>query len=160
MVSATGGKCFTVALALSGIPLFVAALEALSDMQRAVLADAVIAVKAELCCWRAHQEGRCRAYVSRSPWLGTFFWFIAVVLTLVCVAKLFAHQFDFTYGDSLYFTFISVTTIGFGDLSPPAADATYSAFVLALMMAMSVMNVVISDVTNRLGHGVGEIGRV
>ena len=157
MVSATGGKLFTVVLALLGIPLFVAALEALSNVQRAVLADAVIAVKAELfCCWRARQEGRCRAYVSRSPWLGTFFWFIAVVLTLFCVAKLFAYQFDFTYGDSLYFTFISVTTIGFGDLTPPAADSSYSSFILALMMSMSVMNVVISDVTNRLG----KMGRV
>ncbi|XP_065336268.1 TWiK family of potassium channels protein 7-like [Cloeon dipterum] len=121
------GRAFCVAFALVGIPL---TLTVIADLGR-IIASSLTSLGETL---REHLP--CVAHLlqatddgSKQGSLGIFIksvsFFAAILLLLVYIAAgaaLFTFWEDWTFFEGFYFCFITLTTIGFGDLVPKEPD--------------------------------------
>ncbi|XP_068229250.1 potassium channel subfamily K member 15-like [Palaemon carinicauda] len=114
--STAGGRIFCMIFALIGIPLTLSGIAVIGDILASVLPLKTLQrllperVRAPLLKWFGSGTGQAVAMV-----LG------AVISLLVFIAlggAFFMWREDWTFMESIYFCFISTTTIGFGDLVP------------------------------------------
>ncbi|KAJ3247996.1 hypothetical protein HDU78_002428 [Chytriomyces hyalinus] len=70
-----------------------------------------------------------------------------VLATMVVFGCAFSYLEGWTYGDGIYFTFVTLTTIGFGDLSPklPVTRSIFIWFVFAGITAVTYLGSMISE---------------
>ncbi|XP_015596115.1 TWiK family of potassium channels protein 7 isoform X2 [Cephus cinctus] len=137
------GKLFCILFALVGIPL---TLTVIAGWGR-LLAEAVSAIAAEITpnlptsiasCMPTNMAGR------RS--LGAFAAVVSLFLYLACGAAMFMlFEKDWDFFDSFYFCFITMTTIGFGDLVPKKPEYALLCtlyFLLGLALTSTIIELV------------------
>ncbi|XP_066976597.1 potassium channel subfamily K member 15-like isoform X1 [Macrobrachium rosenbergii] len=114
--STAGGRIFCMIFALIGIPLTLSGIAVIGDILASVLPLKTLqrllpeCIRVPLLKWFGSGKGQAVAMV-----LG------AVVSLLAFIAlggAFFMWREDWTFMESIYFCFISTTTIGFGDLVP------------------------------------------
>ncbi|MCP9265324.1 Ion channel [Dirofilaria immitis] len=74
---------------------------------------------------------------------------ITIIWAFICAALFLVLENDWSYGTSLYFTLISFTTIGFGDVLPSKPD--YIAHIaICLLIGLSLVSTVISVIQQQI----------
>ena len=119
MPQTTWGKAFCVILAIIGIPFTGVVLGkigvAFSDLIKK--ADAFIENRIKQCFPKASADEKMKGYVQKIQL--TFVLSLFIILFLLIPAGIFIEfETEWSYFDSFYFCFISLTTIGLGDLTP------------------------------------------
>ncbi|XP_074651774.1 potassium channel subfamily K member 10-like [Tubulanus polymorphus] len=99
-----GGRAFCIIYALIGIPLVGAFLAGIGEN---------IAESARARYKPAEENSKCSKY-SRI-WIGMIFLFSGAVVFIFIPSILFSYMERWTYGEALYYSAITLTTIGFGD---------------------------------------------
>ncbi|KAF0296150.1 Two pore potassium channel protein sup-9 [Amphibalanus amphitrite] len=101
-----GGKVFTMCYALAGIPLGLVMFQSIGDRVNRASSIVIRAVKRFLGCGsqEASELDLICAVVTLS------------VLVIAGGAAAFSREEGWTYFDSVYYCFITLTTIGFGDM--------------------------------------------
>ncbi len=114
--SSVGGKIACVFFAMFGIPLFLVAAAALGDKLQKGLKKLEERLRCD-CCDRAPKCAR----VARL----TAVFLLGFVLLMVIPAVIFYVMEEWTYMDAMYYCYITLTTIGFGDLVPGKLARSY-----------------------------------
>lgn len=82
---------------------------------------------------------------------GMFFSFIYGIVGAVDAPALFAEQLDPTRADELYFSFVTMCTVGYGDLTP-AADFTRAIAVGQMLFGQIYLVTIVSLIVANLGR--------
>jgi len=106
-----GGRAFIIPYAILGIPLFLVTAIGMGMLLNR-FADWLRAVFSAMC--RCVCTPQCGEKVFRVFVIGIF----GVIFFLMIPSIIFAQIEPWTYGDAFYFSFITLATIGFGDLIP------------------------------------------
>lgn len=129
---AVGGKIFVIIYGMFGIPLALLVLDNLGRMMATyanfVWIKVIIACRSvrEYCCEKkeSKQREKGRALTKISETNDVFQGLpisvgilITIAWVLICATCFFEIE-NWYFGDAVYFMFISVTTIGFGDIVP------------------------------------------
>uniref|UniRef100_A0A914UL18 Potassium channel domain-containing protein n=2 Tax=Plectus sambesii TaxID=2011161 RepID=A0A914UL18_9BILA len=149
----TNGRAFTVIYAFVGIPLV---LYVLNDLGKIFCSG----------IWHCYNVfniyvmGRCCHHIARRR-IGEFPISLAIVLTfgwaLFC-SWLFTLWEDWDIWTSLYFLFQSITTIGFGDITPKRPRYMVFSFVL-ILVGLALVSMCINLVLLKLEHLVEELAQ-
>lgn len=107
----TGGKVFFMIYAAIGIPIFFYVICRIIMQQRAI----TIAIHTKILQVLNKESTSTRA--KNLTRLLMVFLTGFVILVLMCSA-IFSHVEGWTYFQAIYFTYSTITTIGFGDLYP------------------------------------------
>jgi Ion channel len=83
--------------------------------------------------------------------IGMFFSFLYGVIGAVDSPALFAQHVDATRADELYFSFVTMCTVGYGDLTP-AADVTRAAAVAQMLIGQIYLVTIVSLIVANLGR--------
>lgn len=59
--------------------------------------------------------------------------FIALALTVICLALWIGKQEKWNKADSIYFGFITATTVGYGDFHPKTTSAKFIAIIISIV---------------------------
>jgi len=106
-----GGRAFTVPFAVLGIPLFLITAIGMGTLLNS-FAEFVRTLLIRKCFGRCAPD--CGAMVFRTIIIAV----VGIILLLLIPSIIFAQIEPWTYGDAFYFSFITLATIGFGDLLP------------------------------------------
>lgn len=121
-----GGRVLTICYAIIGIPLFMICIIAIGQLLN-LIADLVIRLLSR-CCFRkrhsstvdqpvpprGHWFGRRRGQVYRTVGIGVF----GAILFILVPSAIFTKFEDWSYAEAVYYCFITLITIGFGDFVP------------------------------------------
>ncbi|ESN98932.1 hypothetical protein HELRODRAFT_66814, partial [Helobdella robusta] len=113
----TSGKIFTVAFAVVGIPMTFLIVAAI--VQRIIHFSSKFYYFVSDFCFSGH-----KATVSWSIYCSAFFLTVLTMFFILPSSIFYYLETDWSWFDSFYFCFVSLTTIGFGDYVP-AKDYTY-----------------------------------
>jgi hypothetical protein len=83
---------------------------------------------------------------------GMFFSFLYAVIGSVDPGSLFAGRHDSTAADQLYFSFVTLSTVGYGDFAP-AAHAPRALAVAEMLIGQIYLVTVVSLIVGNLGRG-------
>jgi Ion channel len=83
--------------------------------------------------------------------IGMFFSFLYGVIGAVDSPALFAQPVDATRADELYFSFVTMCTVGYGDLTP-AADLTRATAVAQMLIGQIYLVTIVSLIVANLGR--------
>jgi len=107
----SGGRAFTIPFAIFGIPLFLVTAIGMGMLLNR-FAEWIRVWLTSMC--RTSCAPDCGAKVFRTTVIAV----IGIVLFLIIPSIIFAQIEPWTYADAFYFSFITLATIGFGDLLP------------------------------------------
>jgi len=113
-----GGRAFTVPFAIFGIPLFLITAIGMGTLLNS-LAECIRVCFITKCSRGCAPD--CGALVFRTIVIAIF----GVILFMIIPSIIFAQIEPWTYGDAFYFSFITLATIGFGDLIPSYNDVPW-----------------------------------
>lgn len=131
------GRGFCIFFALIGIPLFMACLAVYA--QHTANFIRWVCKKLRKCLGGKDQENE------KVQQVVTLLFCIVVILTF---SAYLSYKEDWNYFDAIYFTFISFTTIGFGDLYPTSTDTLfYFLFVFFIILGLISLGTVIEAQT-------------
>ena len=119
----SAGQVLFVFYALVGIPIALIFLSTLGDIFSSWIECALTPVK--------NRCGRNKAILSRSIAI-LFIIILGLVLFIFFPALVFFAIEGWTYGQAVYFCFVSLTTVGFGDFVPARSSATLGTTLLGL----------------------------
>jgi len=136
------GRGFCIFFALIGIPLFMACL--------AVYAQHTANFIRWVCKKLRKVSGGKDEVNEKVQQVVTLSFCLAVILTF---SAYLSYKEDWNYFDSIYFTFISFTTIGFGDLYPQSTDTLfYFLFVFFIVLGLISLGTVIEAQTTNFSR--------
>ncbi|KOC68896.1 TWiK family of potassium channels protein 7 [Habropoda laboriosa] len=141
--STNGGRMFCILYAFVGIPLTLTVIADCGKLFATVVVEIALAVKTKLpfrfsfSCIPTNLAGR------RS--LGAFAAIGLLFLYLACGAGMFMlWEDDWDFFDGFYFCFVTMTTIGFGDLVPTAKKPKYMLLcTLYILVGLALMSTII-----------------
>merc|ERR1712196_8391 len=92
-------------------------------------------------------ESRCAtdavfSKVQIKGWLALVVVMLSLCGVIVWGMEMFLYWFEESRWDSLYFVFVTLTTIGFGDLTPPTnltGDQTVIRFIVYIIIGMAIL---------------------
>jgi len=113
-----GGRAFTVPFAVLGIPLFLITAIGMGTLLNS-FAEFLRVLLITKCGRRCAPD--CGETVFRTIIIAV----VGIVLLLLIPSIIFAQIEPWTYGDAFYFSFITLATIGFGDLLPSYNDVPW-----------------------------------
>jgi len=113
-----GGRAFTIPFAIFGIPLFLITAIGMGTFLNS-LAEFIRVQVVSRCTNGCAVD--CGALVFRTIVIAIF----GIVLFMIIPSIIFAQIEPWSYGDAFYFSFITLATIGFGDLIPSYNDVTW-----------------------------------
>ena len=120
----SAGQVLFIFYALVGIPIALIFLSTLGDIFSSWIERALTPVK--------NRCGGNKAILSRSIAI-LFIIILGLVLFIFFPALVFvAIEENWTYGQAVYFCFVSLTTVGFGDFVPAQSSATFGTPLLGL----------------------------
>lgn len=101
-----------------------------------------------------HQAARRRRWLALAVSVGVWLvlWLVGAEIFLICERK---YQ-DWTYFDAFYLCFVSLLTIGYGDVTP-ISNAGKSFFVFWSLLALPTMTVLISNAGDTVVKGVRDV---
>ena len=144
-----GGRIFCVFYALAGIPGTCLVLKSIGD-QIAILISVFITVFEKKCLRRAKP-----LKVKKKTTVVTVILTLCVVLPTVAAAVKLRRN-DMTYFESVYFTFITLSTIGFGDFVPYYQHDAEYLLLLGMFIGLSFVSSIFCSLNLLLEkHGVG-----
>jgi len=131
------GRGFCIFFALVGIPLFMACL-AVYAQHTANFIRWVCKKLRKLCGGQENDNEKVQQIVT-----------LLFCIAVICIfSGYLSYKEDWSYFDSVYFTFISFTTIGFGDLYPASTDTLfYFLFVFFIILGLISLGTVIEAQT-------------
>jgi len=113
-----GGRAFTIPFAIFGIPLFLITAIGIGTLLNS-LAEFIRILVVTRCTRGCAPD--CGALVFRTVLIAI----IGIIFFVIIPSIIFAQIEPWTYGDAFYFSFITLATIGFGDLIPSYNDVPW-----------------------------------
>jgi potassium channel subfamily K protein 16 len=155
-----GGKLFTIVMSLVGFVLYSFASAPLSELLFDFIKtqEAKLLVKCGRFRMRSTKEGKSTAVTAVISAAVTFIW-------LLVMAGSYSVVEGWEFSDSLYFSFISGTTIGFGDFSPMSGRdhaLSYFAILISLVLTSTFIRVCLeltepaADADEQIPNSLGE----
>lgn len=151
--STSGGRTFAVFYALIGIPLTLVLLGGIGEKQLKFM---------NWCFSKSTCKFTNKKHWKRIRTLVTVL--IGIVLIMLIPAAIFyAVELDWTYGESVYYTFITISTIGFGDFVPGTnADDSYRGWYRLMtacwiLIGLSWLSLVMNQLTENFSENVSKV---
>jgi hypothetical protein len=116
--SSSGGRAFTVPYAIFGIPLFLATAIGMGTLLNR-FAESLRILMVNKCCKGCALD--CGATLFRTLVIAL----LGILFFMFIPSIIFKQIEPWTYGDAFYFSFITLATIGFGDLVPTYNDVPW-----------------------------------
>jgi len=113
-----GGRAFTIPFAIFGIPLFL-----ITAIGMGTFLNSLAEFFRVFCLSRCSKSCAmdCGALVFRTIVIAV----LGIILFMIIPSIIFAQIEPWSYGDAFYFSFITLATIGFGDLIPSYNDVPW-----------------------------------
>eukprot|EP00794_Sanderia_malayensis_P006361 gene6361-7089_t len=126
LAPATGfGRAFCVVYAIFGIPLTLILLAIVGKILAKYINELcgliVQSLRRYFCADYTYDSTDGETDLNAPVWLAMLF----ITLFLILDAVVFVFMEDWSFGTSLYFVFITLTTIGFGDFVPTKSEAVW-----------------------------------
>jgi len=106
-----GGRAFTVIFSIFGIPLFLVAAIGMGEVLN-LLAETL------RVCLLSKSRKECSPTCGAKTFRTTLISILGIFFFLIIPSIIFKHIEPWTYAEAFYFSFITLATIGFGDLVP------------------------------------------
>uniref|UniRef100_A0A7S4DYR0 Potassium channel domain-containing protein n=1 Tax=Lotharella globosa TaxID=91324 RepID=A0A7S4DYR0_9EUKA len=126
-----GGKVFLIFYTIPGIPLMICINLSLGGY----VISAVFLAMHRLNTWRKWELDKKKPFATELTLLSMLL-LLAFIMTII-FAALLTIQEDWTYFDSLYFTWTTLTTIGYGDLTIENNHYVTASISLIVLLAIS-----------------------
>uniref|UniRef100_A0A914XIE7 Potassium channel domain-containing protein n=1 Tax=Plectus sambesii TaxID=2011161 RepID=A0A914XIE7_9BILA len=138
------GQLMTIIYALIGIPLTLVVLNDIGQLLFRKLTLAYVFFLRKKASWKGEESKELPKEINLPLWIAVA---IILVYALVCGGLIAIAEENWTYFDGMYFMFVSVCTIGFGDVMPSDPHDTLKMGIVFLIglslisLCFSIMNV-------------------